>query len=70
MMVQSNAMFMPVDYDTSSGAASGVSSNYHMPMVCCNAMAWTDKTEEAQRGSLANSTRLPLGAGQQLALVV
>jgi hypothetical protein len=45
IMVQCNAMSMPVDNDASSGAAS-VSSNYHMPMVHCNEMAWTDETEE------------------------
>jgi hypothetical protein len=49
MMVPcNNAMSMLVDEDTSSGAAASVISSCrsHMPMVCCNAMAWTDETKE------------------------
>jgi hypothetical protein len=44
---------MPVDDDASSSSNSGGtagsamgSSHPHMLMVCCNAMAWTDETEE------------------------
>ncbi len=53
MMVQCNAMSMPVDDFVSSSSNSGGSagsamgiSHPHMPIVHCNAMAWTDETEE------------------------
>ncbi len=44
MMVQCNAMSVPVD-DNASSDSGIVSSN--MQMVRCNAMAWTDETEGA-----------------------
>jgi hypothetical protein len=37
-------MSMPVD-DESAAAAASVGVNVPVPMVCCNAMAWTDETE-------------------------
>ncbi len=56
MMVQCNAMSMPMDdyvssSSSSGGAAAGAmgSSHPHMPMVLCKAMAWTDETEEGSR---------------------
>jgi hypothetical protein len=56
MMVLCNATPMPVDDDArrcssnnSDGAACSAMgcSHPHMPMVRCNAMAWTDKTLKA-----------------------
>jgi hypothetical protein len=46
MMILRNALSMPVKDDASSSSAASVSSNSHMPMVCCNTMVWTDETEE------------------------
>jgi hypothetical protein len=53
MMVLCNVMSMPVDDDASSssngGGAAGSAkgrNHPHMPKVRCNAMEWTDETEE------------------------
>ncbi len=55
MMIRCNATPMPVDDDArrcssnnSDGAACSAMgcSHPHMPMVRCNAMAWTDETED------------------------
>ncbi len=42
-------MPMPIDDDDthrSGGAAASVRGNLPMPIVRCNAMSWTDETEE------------------------
>jgi hypothetical protein len=53
MMVLCNDMSMPVDDNASSGATRAASvisvSHSHMQIVRCNAIAWTDKTEEEGR---------------------
>ena len=58
MMVRCNATPMPVDDDArrrssnnSDGAACSAMGcrHPHMLMVRCNAMAWTDETEEGSR---------------------
>jgi hypothetical protein len=49
MMVRCNAMSAPIIVDDESAAAAAASvscvTNMPVPMVCCNAMAWTDETE-------------------------
>ncbi len=45
-MVRCNAMSAPVDGESAAAASASVSVAYMpVPMVRCNAMAWTDETE-------------------------